>query len=310
MTFRQHFFLALFIVTVALLFLIRLPFRYSELKAKTEIDFDFKVIETERQQLGFNAKNIVSKDLLKVQPPPVAPSLPQPIVKPPPPPKPVPPPPPPARKLPLQLQGVIVDESRSTAFILNTNSKESTVFAVGDEVMSGVRLVEIYEHRVILNDRGQDVELIEEGYSDALSKLLSEKGAAFDGGSSGSEVTYVDHQEPTNYEVTTIDDKVYVTQQEVQKQVQSLGSLISQVRVRPHIVRGRPKGFQIMHVRAGSFVQAAGIQAGDIITHVNGKVVDTQQRAYEIFNGIQHDSQVDITIIRNNQEKNISYEMR
>jgi S1-C subfamily serine protease len=65
-----------------------------------------------------------------------------------------------------------------------------------------------------------------------------------------------------------------------------------------------------MHVRPGSFVQAAGIQSGDIVTQVNGQVVDTQQRAYEIFNGIQSDTQVNITIIRNDQERTIRYEMR
>jgi type II secretory pathway component PulC len=166
--------------------------------------------------------------------------------------------------------------------------------------------VEVHRHRVILNDRGQTVELMEEGYTDALGKLLSSEGVFTDGSASDNSVA----EETQNYGVVQTGDQVFVTQQEVQKQVQSLGSLLAQVRVRPHIVRGRPQGFQIMHVRPGSFVQAAGIQSGDIVTQVNGQVVDTQQRAYEIFNGIQSDTQVNITIIRNDQERTIRYEMR
>jgi len=212
-----------------------------------------------------------------------------------------------ATQLPLELHGVILDESRSVAFIYLTAKRESRVFRVGEIVLEGVKLVEIRLHRVMLDNRGTIQELVEKGYNDDLAKLLS--GASLPAGPQPKSTPKKTGKK--KFEVTAVGDNIFVTQKETKRQVKNLSGLLSQVRVQPNFTRsGRANGFKILHVNRGSFIEALGLKSGDVIKAINGTVVDSMQKGYEIFNKLRSDTSVDVEIIRDKTAKSIHFEMR
>jgi general secretion pathway protein C len=81
--------------------------------------------------------------------------------------------------------------------------------------------------------------------------------------------------------------------------------------VQPNFTRsGRADGFKILHVNRGSFVEALGVNSGDIIKAINGTIVDSMQKGYELFNRLKNETAVDVEIIRNNETRTIHFEMR
>jgi type II secretory pathway component PulC len=212
-----------------------------------------------------------------------------------------------ATRLPLELHGVILDEGNTVAFIYLTAKRESGVFQVGEIVLEGVKLVEIKLHKVMLDNRGTIQELIEKGFNDDLAKLLS--GTALSTASQSK--SSPKKAKNKKFEVTTVGDSVFVTQKETRQQVKNLSGLLSQVRVQPNFTRsGRANGFKVLHVNRGSFIEALGLKSGDVIKAINGTVVDSMQKGYEIFNKLRSETSVDIEIIRDKTAKSIHFEMR
>jgi type II secretion system protein C len=216
----------------------------------------------------------------------------------------------PVTRLPLELHGVILDEESSVAFVYNTAKRITGVFQLNEMVMDGVKLVEIQLNKVLLDNRGKIQELIYKGYSDALDKLLS-SGTTFEATKKQAVRSTPRPKSEGKFEVTAVGDSIFVTQKEAKRQVTQLSNLLSQVRVQPNFTRsGRADGFKILHVNRGSFVEALGVNSGDIIKAINGTIVDSMQKGYELFNRLKNETAVDVEIIRNNETRTIHFEMR
>ena len=316
MNFKQSFLLDVLIVAFSFFFVLRLFWFQQDLEREESVATAAKKeLSTQVSRPPVNTSQIYEVDQFKVKPPKELPSPPTPVkprVVAPPPPKPVQTTPV-VTRLPLELHGMIQDEDLSVAFIFNTAKKTTGVYQVNEIIMPGVKLTEIQATKVLIDNRGSIQELVYKGYSDPLEKLLS----------SGKTFTARDEPdtEPSNsrasaaqeekFEVSNEGDNVFVTQKEARRQVSQLSTLLSQVRVQPNFTRsGRADGFKILHVNRGSFVEALGINSGDIIKSINGTVVDSMQKGYELFNTLKNDTSVDVEIIRDNQPKTVHFEMR
>ena len=68
-------------------------------------------------------------------------------------------------------------------------------------------------------------------------------------------------------------------------------------------------GFFVSFIRKGSIFDKVGLQPGDIIKKVNNIELDSYKKVYDIYNNIDKYKHITITIIRNNQEKELEYEI-
>jgi len=307
-----------FLVAMGVFFITHAVLYFGELSNKKEVEsLQEGPVQVVAGPIQFDKNKIVNWDPFKVKPKPV-------IEKPkPPPPKKIEPPKPPpkpvdtrpvATNLPLGLFGVILDGANSVAFIsknknnININPPEPKI--AGEQIMPGVKLLEIQLHKVIIDHGGKRQELWEEGYDKSLEKLLG-GGAMFVGQANPSQPVQVSANRATNFEITPVGDNIYVTQKEVQKQVKNLSGLLAQVRVQPNFTRsGRSDGFKILHVNRGSFIEALGIKSGDIINKINGNLVDSMQKGYQLFNNLQRETAIDVELTRGGASKTIHFEMR
>ncbi|MCO4782010.1 MAG: hypothetical protein KC646_06755 [Candidatus Cloacimonetes bacterium] len=310
MRYRKARLFDLVVFIIPLIFSARLIFMWQGINPD---DNKKQVVEVSKKgqtkDVKINKKYIVDKDIFTVKPPPVIKTPIKKPDKPRTPPPPPPPPPPPTSNLRLELNGVIMDDADSVAFIYNMTSRENNVYSVGEIIQPGVKLKKVLLHRIIIDNNGREQIIVEKGYKDDLKELL-EGNAVYKAGPAQNTPKPVNTAAKKPFAITKVKDNVYITQREVGKQVKNLAGLLSQVRVQPYFRGGRPQGFKILHVKRGSFMEALGINAGDIIKSINGQLVDSMQKGYQIFNKLQNDTSVDIELIRSGKNKKIHFEMR
>jgi len=104
-------------------------------------------------------------------------------------------------------------------------------------------------------------------------------------------------------------------QKKIQKAVlenymKNMGALERQVAIVPYSKEGKPVGFVIENVLKGSDIDAIGLQKGDIIIKVNGKPVSNMAEVVAFYGSFKPEGGLKITILRDNNEMELEYEIR
>jgi general secretion pathway protein C len=193
-------------------------------------------------------------------------------------------------KLPLRLLGTAASssDSISRAAIENEKTRKHMVVAVGDliEGLGRVRVEAIERTRVILDNQGQPEEL-----------LLHE------GQPSGPAPTV---KRAANRTSRRARRRAAPAGKGVRERLEKLAGqggdgiskLLSQARISPKMANGEMLGMQIDAIKTGSFFETAGLRNGDVITEVNGVVLDRQEASAVVFYELLNADAIEITAQR------------
>jgi general secretion pathway protein C len=96
----------------------------------------------------------------------------------------------------------------------------------------------------------------------------------------------------------------------VMEQFGNFGNLSAQARGMPYIVQGQPRGFRLIRLTPGSFLQKIGLQAGDVIQKVNGLTMNSPADALQAFQQLQNEATVRLELLRRNNSTTLTYELR
>ncbi len=97
----------------------------------------------------------------------------------------------------------------------------------------------------------------------------------------------------------------------VDEQLQDLGALGRQARVIPNYDResGSYKGFKLIGVRPNSLYRNIGIRSGDVILQVNGEEMNSPSKVLELFNRLQSESRIVLSITRRGAPYSLSIDI-
>ena len=70
---------------------------------------------------------------------------------------------------------------------------------------------------------------------------------------------------------------------------------------------GNPSGIQITTMPRGSLFSRLGIRRGDIIMQVNGQRITTPQRAIDLYEAMQNESNVELVVQRRGRQRTLTY---
>ena len=165
----------------------------------------------------------------------------------------------------LKIKGIIHDAMSSESLALISRSEEEAkVFKINDTVVQGTRLHSIYADRIILDNRN-DLESL---------KLTKEEA-------------------PTS--ITKIIDN------DIKPLNQFGAELADTIRPTPYFKSGKQAGYRVYPGNDRKKFMSLGLLSGDLITSVNGMILNDPQKAMMIFQDIEKESQVTLTITRNNE---------
>jgi general secretion pathway protein C len=189
-------------------------------------------------------------------------------------------------KLPLRLLGTAASSSEklSRAAIEDEKTKKHVVVAVGDRFESHkrVRVSAIERTRVILDNAGKPEELrLHEDQPPAQAARSTRQPRQ-------ARRSIPRKRETTNDRLKTLNGK----------DGQGLSRILSSARIVPHYEDGEMLGMKVDAIKPDSMFEKIGLENGDVITEVNGIVVDRLESTSAIFDEFGSAEKLSVTTIR------------
>ncbi len=186
-------------------------------------------------------------------------------------------------KVPLVLTGVIAgNDAQNGLAIIGQTAQATKVYAVGDTIPGGVKLHEVYEDRVILDDNGELQTLaLPRNLNPALAPPPS--AALLQGGANPSF-------------------------ERVRRMISEQPGLIGDV-LRPQPVvdlkTGHMNGFRVFPGRDRTAFARLGLHPGDLVTAINGTPLDDRDRSEQILKTLSSASEARVTVVRGGQQQDL-----
>ena len=101
-----------------------------------------------------------------------------------------------------------------------------------------------------------------------------------------------------------------IDKQMLDEQLTDLTQLGMQARVIPNYRRGKYEGFKLVGVRPGSLYRAIGIRSGDIVRSINGKAINSPNKAMELFTQLKNSSAINLEVERRGKLEAFNYTIK
>jgi general secretion pathway protein C len=105
-------------------------------------------------------------------------------------------------------------------------------------------------------------------------------------------------------------DTVTLARSDIHESLQNINQLLTQARIRPHLKDGKPDGFILSYIKAGSFFTQLGLQRGDIVKCINGKPINTPEDAFSFYKAVESGDPLSMEILRGGQPRTINYQFK
>ena len=187
-------------------------------------------------------------------------------------------------QLTLLLKGTVSGNNGPPSLaIISNNSDEEKVYSINDLVAPGISLHSVYADQIII-DNNNELEVLK------LPKELIENT-------------------PTVIRNSRVNKRTSVSQisKTTIAPLSQFGTkLADTIRPTPYFSDGAQLGYRVYPGSNRKQFMSLGLLSGDLITNVNGVALNDAQKAMTIFQEIENENQVSLTIIRNNESQKIN----
>jgi len=192
-------------------------------------------------------------------------------------------------KLNLTLHGVVSsDQAAYSGAIISAPGKNERFYSVGTEVVGGAVLTEVHPGHVVLLRNGQ-YETLRLPEQTLGNKVASKKAAKITQASSAQPKVSL-----REYRDTLV------------RNPQELAGLVS---IAPYSESGRIVGYSVKPGRDKAVFGQLGLQAGDVVTSVNGIKLDNPARGLSILRTLTGNKEVQLEIRRDGAPQSITVNM-
>ena len=185
----------------------------------------------------------------------------------------------------LILKGLYGSKSYGFAIVAKKASPRTTTIVSVGELYEGYKLIEIDLDQVIFSKNAKEYVLALESSGKLKTSDVMKK---------------VTNEEPANKEVSKTDIDYYSKNpKEIWKNI-----AISEVRK-----NGKIAGFKVNRITKGSKLATLGLEVGDVIIRANNVELTSYNDAIKLYKDIDNINVLELVVQRDNQEKEIIYEI-
>jgi len=105
-------------------------------------------------------------------------------------------------------------------------------------------------------------------------------------------------------------NRFLVNREDVSSSVGNINQFMTQARIKPHFVTGRPSGFSVSEIQGGSLMEKLGLQNNDVVRKVNGQAIDKPEDVFQAYSQLQRDANIELEIERGGKREILRYEIR
>ncbi len=197
-------------------------------------------------------------------------------------------------KLKLKLWGTVTGSpEKAYAVIEDTQKREQNLYRTGDSIQNAtVKLIE--RAKVVLTLNGQDEVLAMED----LSQSGRRTSASF--GKSPRAIA----RRPTRSQ------RVSLRRSMIDSAIKDVSSLMTQIKIQPHLVDGQPNGLALSNIKPNSIFRRMGLRNGDILKSVDGQDIRTVDDALRLYENLKSTDAVSVQLQRRGADRTINYNIR
>lgn len=219
-----------------------------------------------------------------------------------------PPPPPPPQASAADLHIKLVGTSHLTwtkpfAVFEDQNTHDQQIYRQGDQIPDAGELVSVEKSKVVINHNGTMVSL----------EMPTDQGDAGTAPSAMPEPAPIVSAMPPMFgrDVERVGPYQYlVHRSSVDRNLQNMGQLFTQMRAIPNVQDGKTDGFRLSEVVPGSLFSQMGLRNGDVVTSIGGQDLNDPTQAIALLNGLRNASSMSITVMRHGRPIDLSYQIQ
>ncbi|MCF6190915.1 MAG: type II secretion system protein GspC [Cocleimonas sp.] len=216
-------------------------------------------------------------------------------------------------KLNLKLHGIVAYRASKGGFaLISSGSGSQKVYGKGDELEKGVTVSEIFSDKVVLNNHGKS--------EDLLLPINKASRSSVRGGNSNHMPNQPNNESPppdmdedipqpgVNMSESSAPNPDSPDLSSFREEMRADPSKLMRVaRGSPAIVDGQFVGFRIQPGSRRKLFRKLGFRPNDIITEVNGIVIDDMSKGAMVIGELSQASSLSVKVKRGNQEISIDH---
>lgn len=196
--------------------------------------------------------------------------------------------------------GTIISEKKhDVALIKELKSKKVTALRVGDLLMSQYRVVDIKKNYLVIQEGQQSVVLLKNHFAaqSFASAATTQK--------INSPLTYREKGLDRTTRSDEIDIKITDAYRDhiVNNQLQKI---LMEAAATPQSKNNQIIGFLLTDITPGSIFEKVGFNDGDLIQSINSTPLNSPSTAIKILHSIKNETSVDVALVRNGTEMNMT----
>ena len=198
--------------------------------------------------------------------------------------------------LSLQLQGIIASSVAEESRAIIADGSSQLLYSIGDEMPQGnrVKLAKILEQRVILDNNGRAESLwlySEEDFKNAPKQRQSQASA-------GPPPGYDPTKSSAGRAARALTKATQRTVKVDPKAANAPKSINDVVRFSVYRKDGKMQGYRVRPGRNADLFKQAGLRTGDIVTSVNGIVVDDPRKIRSVYDSLKQTPEASLEVLR------------
>lgn len=218
----------------------------------------------------------------------------------------------PITSLPLSLvaTNVAADSARSIASVIDTGSQRMGAYRVGD-LLPGAGPIKLVRYQYVDFEHSGRIErlLLGGGAAPAEPVLASAAPAAEAPAAVPTDPDSV--QAALEAGIHKLDDTSFeVSRSLVEQALANPMAFIKGGRAVPSMIDGKPSGFRLYGVRAGSTMARLGLVTGDTLTAVNGLELTSMEATMNIYTKLRDASSLELAVTRKGKPTTLRYAIR
>lgn len=196
-------------------------------------------------------------------------------------------------KLDLKLWGTVSGKDQGNyAVIEDVKARKQNLYRTGDAIQAAT-VKEIYREKVVLTVNGKDESL-------QMQELKS--------GRAGARRGHLPLRPPSAGGVRA--QRISLRRSYIEKSMTDMASLMTQVKIQPHMENGVPAGLALSSIKPNSIFRRMGLRNGDVITGVDGSEISSVDDALKLVDNLKSSSNLSVQLKRRGREKSIEYNIR
>ncbi len=197
-------------------------------------------------------------------------------------------------KLNAKLQGIVAYKSKEGFALISNNNGPQKVYSKGDSIQEGVVISNIFPTKVVVDNNGNEETLLLPVKNDGKKSRVKQTQSLrnLPGANIAKPV-------PVNNSNTA---KALDLNQFRQEILTNPAKLTDIVRASPAIINGQFIGFRVRSGKNRKLFRQLNFRANDIITEVNGILLDDANKGIEVLAQLESATSLSIKVKRGNQE--------